>query len=194
MKRILLCLTLCLASLVGTAQQFTEDDAKQFYRTLQGDYTGQTNDSVSLSLHLTPIWEQDNSRFRWLYLEAIDNGTQAVLEQKILEIKPLKGSSFKVVVHGLRHPETFAGKWSNRNFFDGYNTHVLKGKRSFLFMKTRDFEYQTNWNGRKSLKCFPKRDRVHFKCSQEDERIYVKRVPGGTSNIIGIVFFKDPTD
>lgn len=191
MKRFLLILTLCVAGLCGTAQQAT-DDVKQFYRTLQGDYTAQVNDSVSLSLHLTPIWEQD--RFQWLYLEAIDNGTQQVLEQKILEVKPLKHSTFKVIVHGIRQPETFAGKWSNRNFFDGYNAHILKGKGTFVFMKTKDFEYQTNWNGRKLLKCFPKRDRIHFKCSQEDERIWVKRVPAGTSNIKGFVFFKDPTD
>ena len=192
MKRLFLILALCAVNLFGWAQKASEDDIKQFYRTLQGDYIGQLNDSVTVSLHLTPIWEQN--RFQWLYLEAVDNGTQQVLEQKILEIKPLKQTTFKVIVHGIRQPETFAGKWSNRNFFDGYNTHILKGKGTFLFMKTKDFDYQTNWNGRKLLKCFPKRDRVHFKCSQEDERIWVKRVPAGTSNIKGIVFFKDPTD
>lgn len=191
MKRILLILTLCAAGLFGMAQQAT-DDVKQFYRTLQGDYTGQLNDSVTLSLHLTPIWEQE--RFQWLYLEVVDNGTQQVLEQKILEVTPLKQSTFKLIVHGIRQPETFVGKWSNRNFFDGYNAHILKGKGSFVFMKTKDFDYQTNWNGRKVFKCFQKRDRVHFKCSQEDERIWVKFVPAGTSNIKGVVFFKDPTD
>ena len=194
MKRTLFLLTLCLIHLVGRAQQFTIDDTKQFYQTLQGDYTGQLNDSVSLSLHLTPIWEQGNNPFQWLYLEVTDNATQAVLEQKILEIKPLSESTFRLVVHGLRHPETFVGKWGNRNFFDGFNTSILKGKCKFVFLKTKNFEYQTNWNRRKLLKCFPKRDRVHFKCAQEDERIYVKRIPGGTSNIRGIVFFKDPTD
>lgn len=192
MKRLFLILSLCVASLLGVAQQATEDDAMQFYRTLQGDYTAQLNDSVTLTLHLTPIWEQD--RFQWLYLEAVDPGTHQVLEQKILEIEPLKHAAIKVIVHGIRQAETFAGKWSNRNFFDGYNTHILKGKSSFVFLKTKDFEYQTNWNGRKSFHCFPKRDRVHFKCSQEDERIYVKRVPAGTSDIKGILFLKDPTD
>lgn len=194
MKRILFLFSLCIACFAGMAQPSTTDDAKQFYRTLQGDYSGLTNDSVPMSLHLTPIWEQGNDPFRWLYLEAIDNSTQAVLEQKILEIQPLSDITMKVIVHQIKHPERFAGKWGNRNFFDGFNTSILKGKSKFVFMKTKDFEYQTNWNRRKSLKCFPKRDRVHFKCSQEDERIYVKRIPSGTSNIRGMVFFKDPTD
>lgn len=194
MKRIFLLLFLSLAFLSGSAQKFTEDDAKQFYRTLEGDYTALTEDSVSFSLHLTPIWERENDRYRWMYLEVINNGTNTIIEQKILEINPLSNEIFKLVVHGLKQPEQFAGKWSNRNFFDGFNTSILKGKSKFLFLKTKDFDYQTNWNGRKSFKCFPKRDRVHFKCSQEDERICIKRIPAKSDDIIGITFFKDPTD
>lgn len=191
MKRLFLILSLCIASLFAIAQRATQDDIKQFYRTLEGDYTAQMNDSVPLSLHLTPIWGND---FRWLYLEAVNIETHAILEQKILEVKPLSDITFKVIVHQIKGPERFAGKWGNRNFFDGFNTSILKGKSKYVFMKTKDFEYQTNWNGRKSFKCFPKRDRIHFKCSQEDERIYVKRVPAGTSDIKGIIFFKDLTD
>lgn len=194
MKRYLTLLILCLFSLAGFAQKFTEDDAKQFYRTLQGDYTAQLNDSVSLKLHLTPIWEREDDPFHWLYLEVNNPETQEIVEQKILEVRPSSDISFKIIVHGISHPEQFAGKWSNRNFFDGFNTSILKGKSKFKFLKTKNFEYQTDWSGRKSFKCFPPRDRVHFKCSQEDERICIKRVPSGTSNIIGITFFKDPTD
>lgn len=161
---------------------------------MEGDYHAQLNDSVTFSLHLTPIWERENDRFHWLYLEAINNETQSVVEQKILEIKPLSDITFKLVVHDIKHPEQFAGKWGNRNFFDGFNTNILKGNSKFVFLKTKDFEYQTNWNRRKAFKCFPKGDRIHFKCSQDDERIYVKRVPARTSDIKGIVFFKDQTD
>jgi hypothetical protein len=63
-----------------------------------------------------------------------------------------------------------------------------------VFLKTKDFEYQTGWNGRKSLECFPSGDRIHFKFVQEDERFYIKRVPQGTTNIIGYTFFKELTD
>ena len=194
MKRILSLICLCLAFLTASAQKYTEDDVKQFYRAMEGDYHAQLNDSVTFSLHLTPIWERENDRFHWLYLEAINNETQSVVEQKILEIKPLSDITFKLVVHDIKHPEQFAGKWGNRNFFDGFNTNILKGNSKFVFLKTKDFEYQTNWNRRKAFKCFPKGDRIHFKCSQDDERIYVKRVPARTSDIKGIVFFKDQTD
>ena len=197
MKRILLFLALLLPMLNGFAQKsekYTENDVKQFYRTIQGDYTAKLNDSVSVALHFTPIWEREGDRFHWLYMEAVNIDTKEVVEQKILEIVPVSDILFKVVCHGIKKPELFVGKWSNRNFFDGFNTSILKGKRKFTFMKTRDFEYQTNWCNRKSLKCFPTGDRVHFKFVQEDERCYVKRIPSRSSDIIGYVFFKALTD
>ena len=197
MKRLFLLLSVCMLAFNGIGQQkqkYSEDDAKQFYRTIQGDYSGQLNDSTTLALHFTPIWERENDRFHWLYMEAVNTTTKAIVEQKIIEILPISDISFKVVAYDLSKPITFAGKWSNRNFFDGFNTKILKRKSKFQFVKTKDFEYQTGWNRRKGLKCFPSGDRIHFKFVQEDERLYVKRVPRHSSNIIGITFFKALTD
>lgn len=197
MKRILFFLFVSLMAINGFGQQsskYTEDDAKQFYRTLQGDYHGKVNDSTTLSLHIIPIWEREDDRFHWLYLEAIDNSTKKVVEQKILEVKPLSDIAFKVVAYNISNPEQFAGKWANRNYFDGFNTKILKKRSKFQFLKTMDFEYQTGWSGRKNLKCFPSGDQVHFKLVQEDERLYVKRVPKHSTNIIGFFFTKDPID
>lgn len=194
MKRILLLIFASLLALQGIGQDYTENDAMQFYRTLQGEYTGQLNDSTTIALHITPIWERENDRFHWLYLEAVNNRTHEVVEQKVLEIKPISSISFRVVVHGLANPEIFKGMWSNRNFFDGYNTRILKKSGKFQFLKTRDFEYQTGWNRRKVLKCFPSGDRIHFKLVQEDERLYIKRLPKHSTNIIGITFTKLPID
>lgn len=197
MKRILILLSACLLTLSSTAQKtakFTEDDVKQFYRTIQGDYSGKLNDSTTVSLHFTPIWERDNDRFHWMYMEAVNKISNEVIEQKILEIVPISDISFKVLVYQIKSPELFVGKWSNRNFFDGFNSSILKGKKKFTFLKTKDFEYQTGWNGRKSLKCFPSGDRIHFKFVQEDERLYVTRVPSRSTHIIGYTFFKALTD
>ena len=197
MKRLFILLSvglLAISAIGQKPQKYTENDVKQFYRTIQGDYTGQLNDSTTLALHFTPIWEREDNRFQWLYMEVVNNSTKTVIEQKIIEIKPISDIAFKVEVHGIKNPELFAGKWSNRNFFDGFNTGILKGKSKLTFMKTMDFEYQTSWYRRKNLDCFPSGDRIHFKFVQEDERFYVKRVPKRTSNIIGITFFKDLTD
>lgn len=197
MKRLLLLLSVCLLAFSGMAQKkakYTEDDAKQFYRTIQGDYKGKLNDSTSLTVHFTPIWEREDDRFHWLYLEAVNDKTKQIVTQNIVEIKPISNITFKVIVHKLKNPELFEGKWGNRNFFDGYNTKILKGKKQFVFLKTKDFEYQSSWNKRKSLKCFPKGDKIHFKFVQEDERFYIKRVPKRSNNIIGITFYKDLTD
>lgn len=195
MKRLFLFLTVGLMALSAIGQKsekYTENDVKQFYRTIQGDYTGQLNDSTTLRLHFTPIWEQDS--FRWLYMEVENTSTKTIVEQKVIEIKPISDISFKVVVHGLSHPEQFVGKWSNRNFFDGFNTGILKGKKNFTFLKTVDFEYQTGWNRRKNLKCFPSGERIHFKFVQEEERFYVKRLLPRSSDFASIVFLKDLTD
>lgn len=195
MKRLFILISVGLLALSAIGQKpekYTENDVKQFYRTIQGDYTGQLNDSTTLRLHFTPIWEHDS--FRWLYMEVENASTKAVVEQKVIEIKPISDISFKVVVHGIAHPEQFVGKWSNRNFFDGFNTSILKGKKKFTFLKTVDFEYQTGWNRRKNLKCFPSGERIHFKFVQEDERFYVKRLLPRSSDFAGIVFLKDLTD
>ena len=197
MKRLFLFLTIALLAFNAIGQnpkQCTENDIKQFYRTIQGDYTGQLNDSTTLSLHFTPIWEREDDRFHWLYMEVVNNSTKSVVEQKIVEIVPISNISFNVLTYEIKSPETFVGKWSNRNYFDGYNNGILKGKKKITFIKTKDFEYQTGWNGRKSLDCFPSGDRINFKFSQEDERLYIKRVPAHSSNIIGYTFFKALTD
>ncbi|MBR4146554.1 MAG: hypothetical protein IKU00_01525 [Bacteroidales bacterium] len=197
MKRILILLSVFLLALNGIAQdkaKYSENDVKQFYRTIQGDYTGQISDSTMLSIHFTPIWESEQDPFRWFYLEATEQKTNRVVTQKVLEIIPLTDISFQIVVHNLKSPQAFVGKWSNRNFFDGYNTGILKGKKKFTFLKTKDFEYQTSWYKRKSFDCFPSGDRIHFKFSQEDERLYIKRVPSKSSHIIGYTFFKALTD
>jgi hypothetical protein len=196
-KYILFFLTACLFSNFGLAQKkksYTEDDAKQFYRTIEGTYKEVVNDSTAVTLHIIPIWENEDDRFSWLYLEAVNDSTGAVLEQKILEVNPLSGTKFMLIVHGLKNPKNFVGKWGNRNFFDGCNKSILKGKAKYVFTKTKDFEYQTKWHNRKAFKSFMKGDRLHFKFVQEDEALYIKRVPSRSSHIIGLDFMGVPTD
>lgn len=193
MKRILIFIAVCLLTFNGFAQSDNEA-VKQFYRTIQGTYQGQLNDSTSVTIHFAPIWERDENPFRWFYLEAVNNETKQIVTQNVLEIEPITDITFNVIVYGIKSPKEFVGQWGNRHFFEGYNTHILKGKQKFVFLKTMDFEYQTGWNGRKSLDCFPSGDRIHFKFVQEDERFYIKRLPQGTSNIIGYSFFKEQTD
>ncbi|MBQ3709381.1 MAG: hypothetical protein II887_01620 [Bacteroidales bacterium] len=193
MKKILLLLTIGLLTLNVTAQKdYSENDVKQFYRTIQGDYTGKLDDTITLSLHFVPIWEREKDQFHWLYMEAINNNTKEIIEQKILEIKPISDIAFRVLVYDISEPERFVGKWGNRNFFDGFNTGILKRGKRFDFIKTKDFEYQTNWYKRKNLGCFPSGERVHFKFVQEDERFYVKRLLTRSSKLKEIVFVKIP--
>ena len=72
MKKIALVFAAVLLAISGFAQKqakYTENDVKQFYRTLQGDYSLQVNDSTVVMVHLTPIWETPENRFQWRYLE-----------------------------------------------------------------------------------------------------------------------------
>ena len=195
MKRFALILAAILLAVNGFAQKqpkFTEEDAKQFYRTMQGDYTVEVNDSTNYAVHFTPIWETPENRFQWMYLE-VSQGKDVVL-QKVLEVKPKSATVFRVVLHDLKDPAQFAGKWGNRNFFDGFNTNILNGKKQISLIKTSDFSYQSNWIRCKPLTCFPKGDLLHFKFVQEDERFYIKRVPKGTERILGYQGIKALTD
>ena len=87
MKRIVLVIAAILLAFSGFAQKqpkFTEEDAKQFYRTMQGDYVMQVNDSTTAMVHFVPIWEKPDNRFQWMYVEATIDKT--VVFQKVLEV------------------------------------------------------------------------------------------------------------
>ena len=95
MKKLALILSAIFLALSGFAQEkpkFTEDDAKQFYRTVQGDYVMQVNDSATAMVHFTPIWENVGNRFQWMYVEATIG--QKVVFQKVLEIRPKTSKKF----------------------------------------------------------------------------------------------------
>lgn len=197
MKRFALILSAILLAFSGLAQnepKFTEDDAKQFYRTIQGDYTVIVNDSTTAMVHFTPIWESWGNRFQWLYLEVVQD--KKVILQKVLEVKPKTDKVFRVYVHDLKNPEQFVGKWGNRNYFDGFNSSIIKSGKRMTFVKTSDFSYQTDIGPRRFgfIDCFPKGDLLHFKFVQQDERFYIKRVPDRTSRIIGYQGLKELTD
>ena len=198
MKRFALIIAAILLTFSGIAQRapkFTEEDAKQFYRTLEGDYSlFDEKDSLLATVHFTPIWESVGNRFQWLYVEA-SKGKEVVL-QKVLEINPKNDKVFHVVMHDLNDPEQFAGKWGNRNFFDGFTTSILKRGPRIAFVKTSDFSYQTNGFLKIPTlsQCFSQGDLLHFKFVQEDERFYIKRIPVNTNNIRGYQGRKELTD
>ena len=195
MKRFALILAAIFLMLSGFAQdKYNEEDAKQFYRTMQGDYVMQVNDSTTAMVHFVPIWEKPDNRFQWMYVEAtIDKN---VVFQKVLEVQPKSSTKFRVYLHDLKNPAEFAGKWANRNYFDGFTPSILKGGERMTFVKTSDFSYQTNDGPTryKAIDCFPQGDLLHFKFVQADERFFIKRVPKRTSRIIGYQGIKELTD
>lgn len=197
MKKIALVLAAMFIMLSGFAQKeakYTEDDAKQFYRTIEGDYSlVNGKDSIVATVHFTPIWESRGNRFQWFYMEVTRDKEVAL--QTVLEINPKNEKVFRVVMYDLKDPERFVGKWGNRNFFDGFTTSILASKTKLTFVKTSDFSYQMNGFKRiPALTCFPKGDALHFKFVQEDERFYIKRLPANTNRILGYQGLKALTD
>ena len=198
MKRFALVIAAILLAFCGFAQKspkFTEEDAKQFYRTLQGDYNLlNEKDSLVATVHITPIWERPDNRFQWLYVE-VARGKDVVI-QEVLEVQPKDAKVYRVILHELKNPEKFVGKWGNRNYFDGFTTSILTGKTKLTFVKTSDFSYQMN--GFKSIpafsSCFPQGDLLHLKFVQQDERFYIKRIPVYTNSIKGYQGLKEQTD
>ena len=195
MKRFALILAAIFMVFSGFAQEkFTEEDAKQFYRTMQGDYTVIVNDSTTAMAHFTPIWENMGNPFQWMYVE-VELNKKAIL-QKVIEVQPKNDKVFRVYVHDLKTPEQFVGKWGNRNYFDGFTPSILKSGKRMTFVKTSDFSYQTDSGPRRFgfIDCFPKGDLLHFKFVQSDERFFIKRIPNRTSRILGYQGIKELTD
>lgn len=191
MKRLALILAALMIGFGGFAQKqkFTVEDAKQFYRTMQGDYTVIVNDSTTASAHFTPIWENTGNPYHWLYVEVALDGK--VILQKVLEVKPKNDKMFVVKAYSLKDPAQFVGKWGNSNYFDGFNTAILRNGKKITFLKTQDFSYQSYWYRYGVIDCFPQGDLLHFKFVQQDERFYVKRMPTGTSRILGYQGIKE---
>ena len=191
MKRLALILAALMIGFGGFAQKqkFTVEDAKQFYRTMQGDYTVIVNDSTTASAHFTPIWENTGNPYHWLYVEVALDGK--VILQKVLEVKPKNDKMFVVKAYSLKDPAQFVGKWGNSNYFDGFNTAILRNGKKITFLKTQDFSYQSYWYRYGVIDCFPQGDLLHFKFVQQDERFYVKRMPTGISRILGYQGIKE---
>ena len=196
--KILLSIVVFMMTAVNVMSQekrsYSTDDVKQFYRTIEGSYKASINDSTSLTLHFTPIWQSDDNPFQWLYMDLYNSITGKVIEQKVIEVKPKSDKLFNVYVYNLDNPTMFVGKWKNRSYFDGFNQDILGKKSRLLFTKTKDFEYQTSWQGIKNIKAFITGDRVHYKFVQGDERFYVKRVPKKKGGIANIEFVGMPID
>ena len=192
MKRLVLIFSAILLTFSSFAQKqpkFTVEDAMQFYRTMQGEYTVIVNDSTTAMAHFVPIWENTGNPYQWLYLEVATD--EKVILQKVLEVRPKNHKVFRVFIHDLKTPAQFVGKWGNPNYFDGFNNAILKGGKRMTFMKTSDFSYQTEWRRFNAINCFPSGDLLHFKFVQEDERFYVKRMPKGTNRILGYQGLKE---
>lgn len=189
MKRFALMIVAFFVAFSGFAQKYTMEDVKQFYRTMQGDYTVIVNDSTTASAHFTPIWENTGNPYKWMYAEVTMD--DKVILQKVLEVKPKNEKVFRVRVHNLKDPEQFVGKWGNHNYFDGFTTAILKGGKNITFVKTHDFSYQSQWYRYGVIDCFPNGDLLHFKFVDQDERFYVKRMPTGTSRILGYQGIKE---
>ena len=195
MKRFVLILVAIFLTFNGFAQKqpkFTEEDARHFYQTMQGDYTVIVNDSTTASAHFTPIWENLGNPYQWLYVEVVLD--QKVLLQKVLEVNPKNDKVFHVYVHDLKNPAQFVGKWGNPNYFDGFNASALKGGKKITFLKTHDFSYQSQWYRYSVIDCFQQGDLLHFKFVEQDERFYVKRMPKGTNRILGYQGLKELKD
>ena len=192
MKKLALIFAAILLTFSGFAQdqpKFTVEDAMHFYHSMKGDYTVIVNDSTTAAAHIVPIWENTGNPYQWLYLEVTLK--EKVILQKVLEVRPKNNKVFRVFFYDLKNPAQFVGRWGNPNYFDGLNSAILTGGRKLTFTKTSDYSYQTQWVRFNAIYCFPAGDLLHFKFVDQDERFYVKRMPKGTSRILGYLGLKE---
>lgn len=173
-------------SLAQKPQKYTIDDVNQICGTINGTYKALDGDTAAMTLRIIPL-QNDSRTFRF-YAELCYDSINTPIEQKVFDIVPNSDKVFTFVVHDMKDGARFAH--ADKSTLNQITSSDLKGKKKHTFYRTKESDYQTNWQGRKAFKSINKGDRLHYKFSDKEGRFYVKRVPAHLNRIFGTTFVK----
>ena len=175
--------TLCLAQ---KPLKYSIEGVNLVCETIQGTYKAVDGDTAAMTLRIIPL-QNDARAFRF-YLELCYDSISAPIEQKVLDVVPKTDLTFNFVVHNLNDGARFAR--ADKATLNQISTGNLGGTTKHVFYRTKTSDFQTKWQGRKAFKSIKRGDRLHYKFSNEEGCLYVKRVPHRTTRILGTTFVK----
>lgn len=110
--------------------QNTSSDLDELVRIMTGSYNSEKQskkDSTyyNISLHMYPIWTK-SSDF-WIYVEqALNNKQDQPYRQRVYKVEKVEKNKFKTIIFTLKDEQSFIGKWKTPNYFDQFDTSILK--------------------------------------------------------------------
>ncbi|MBC8756606.1 chromophore lyase CpcT/CpeT [Kordia sp. YSTF-M3] len=162
MKKIIIIavITVFLCS-ISSCDSYKSTTSTNELKALQTQMTGSFDSSeqaakdstyYNISLHMYPIWKSKDGY--WLYVEQALNTNQAKpYRQRVYKIEYFMNTRYVSKVYTLQNPEDFIGKWKTPEYFDQFDTSILKEREGcgvYLVKKGKKYIGGTHGAGCKS--------------------------------------------
>lgn len=157
MKRLYSLTLIVIACLLLTN---CKDATKEELTALQTLMTGSFDSSeqakadesyFDISLHMYPIWTSKDGY--WLYVEqALSSKQSKPYRQRIYQLEKLEDGSFSSKVYTLENPEAAVGKWKTPEYFDQFDSAMLKEREGCAVILKKDGDSYSGSTNEKDCK------------------------------------------
>ncbi len=99
-----------------------------------------------ISLHMYPIWK--DKKGHWIYVEqAASSFQEKPYRQRIYRVDQNEHDSFESIVYAIKGQEDFVGKWKTPEYFDQFDTSILKERIGCtVYLKKDGYAYHGSTN------------------------------------------------
>lgn len=101
----------------------------------------------NISLHMYPIWKSKDGY--WLYVEQALNSDQSKpYRQRVYKLEKIGYREYVSKVYTLENPDDFIGQWKTPEYFDQFDTSILKEREGCgVYMKRQGKNYRGGTHG-----------------------------------------------
>jgi len=152
-------IALCAFTTISYTSDKSVNDSDEL-KALQTMMTGSFNSSeqaasdesyYNISLHMYPIWQ--SKKGYWLYVEQAINAMQdRPYRQRVYELTKMENGKFSSKVYTLENPKDFIGKWKTPDYFDQFDTSILKEREGCAVILEKQGENYTGSTNEKDCK------------------------------------------
>lgn len=99
-------------------------DLNQLVSMMTGSFNSaeqakQDSSYFDITLHMYPIWTNNKSNKRYLYVEqTVTSMPTRPYRQRVYEVSQVNNNTFQSVIYKLPDEKSYVGKWSTPTFFD----------------------------------------------------------------------------
>ncbi|MEM6720402.1 MAG: chromophore lyase CpcT/CpeT [Bacteroidota bacterium] len=133
-----------------------EDELKALRSMMTGSFDSSEQAAsdesyYNISLHMYPIWESKEGY--WLYVEqALKSAQERPYRQRVYQLEKLANGKFSSKVYTLENPKEFIGKWKTPNYFNKFDTSILKEREGCAVILEKQGENYSGSTNEKDCK------------------------------------------